>query len=85
MKDKRELRNNIYNARIHGAVICSTCDGISGGYYIPKNPHEAIPYVRMQQSRIESAKQALKSAEDYINNKEQDSQDGDIQRGRYIE
>lgn len=85
-RDKRTARNYVFTARRRGNVICSTCCGNgSDGYYLPVSVKEVIPYVRMQQSRIESAKLALKSAEDYINNKAQGSQDGDIQRGRYIE
>lgn len=65
--DKRTVRAAVFNARIHGAVICSTCDGDSSdGYYRPVSAEEALPYVNMQRKRIESAKAALKSTEDYI-------------------
>ena len=64
--DKRTVRQAVFNARLHGAVICSTCESSSGGYYIPDNPQEAVPYVNMQRNRINSAELALKSAEEYI-------------------
>jgi hypothetical protein len=64
--DKRSLRKLIYNARVRGAVICSTCDGANGGYYIPNNEAEALTYYRMQLSRINSAQKALKSVSDFI-------------------
>jgi len=64
--DRRTLRKLIFNARIRGAVICSTCNGENGGYYIPSSGAEALPYFRMQLSRINSAKEALKSVSDFI-------------------
>lgn len=67
--DKRNVRKIIYTERLRGAVICSSCskneDEITG-YYRPTCPEEAKSYVEMQKSRIRSAKQALKSAENYI-------------------
>lgn len=65
--DKRTIRATIYSARVKGAVICSTCEGGStAGYYRPLSVNEAMPYIKMQRSRIASAKEALKSAEEYI-------------------
>ena len=64
--DKRAVRKLIYDARVKGDVICSTCDGENGGYYIPGNEAEALTYYRMQLSRINSAKAALKSVSDFI-------------------
>lgn len=84
--DKRTVRAAVFDARKSGAIICSTCDGNSSdGYYQPVSVEEVIPYVRMQQSRIESAKLALKSAEDYIkgsngiSHEEQEVHGNDIQ------
>jgi transcription initiation factor IIE alpha subunit len=64
--DKRELRRVIHAARCAGAIICSTCDGPAGGYYIPASPDEARPYVLMQKSRIASARLAVKPVEDFM-------------------
>lgn len=64
--DKRTTRSMIFNARARGAVICSECDYGISGYFRPTSPDEAIPYVKMQKSRIKSAKKALRSAEKYI-------------------
>lgn len=67
--DKRTTRQLVYNARIHGAVICSTCEkGVTAGYYIPISAEEAIPYQKMQRSRILSAEAALRSTDNFIKN-----------------
>lgn len=64
--DKRTVRQAVFNARTKGAVICSTCEGTAGGYYIPLSANEARPYVAMQESRINSAVLALKPVRDFI-------------------
>lgn len=69
--DKRTVRALIFNARVHNAVICSTCEGTTGGYYIPLSANEALPYINMQRSRIRSAELALKPVEDFIKNSQQ--------------
>lgn len=67
--DKRTARKFVHHARVKGANICSTCDGDeTAGYYIPLSVEEAMPYQRMQRSRIASAEAALKPVEDFINN-----------------
>jgi hypothetical protein len=53
--DARAVRQLIYNARCAGDLICSTCEGPTGGYYIAANVTDAIPYLKMQDSRIKSA------------------------------
>ncbi|MCM1008074.1 MAG: hypothetical protein NC485_09095 [Ruminococcus flavefaciens] len=53
---KREIRKQVHNARINGA----------SGYYIPESAVEAVPYIRMQQNRIRSAKAAVKSTKRFI-------------------
>ena len=63
---ERQVRSLINEARRHGAVICSTCDGMTGGYYLPNAPDEVKPYLRMQESRIRSAAEAIKSCEEYM-------------------
>lgn len=64
---RREARKAVFNARRKGAVICSTCSGDkSAGYYRPVSVEEALPYVRLQESRIASAKIALRSAEEFV-------------------
>ena len=64
--DGRTIKQQIANARIRGSVICASlsCDG--GGYFIPSCPSEAVEYVRTEQCRINSAKEALKAAEIYV-------------------
>lgn len=65
--DKRTVRNAVYQARIKGALVCSTCEGrSSAGYYQPLDISEVRPYISMQRSRINSALQAIRSAEEYI-------------------
>lgn len=65
--DKRTVRKRVFTARVKGAKICSTCEGEpTAGYYRPISAAEAIPYVKMQRSRIQSAQAALKPIEDYI-------------------
>lgn len=65
--DERTIKQHIANARLKGSVICSILDGNKGGYFIPESPAEAVEYVRTEQCRIQSAKEALRSAEKYIN------------------
>jgi len=44
--DERTVKQQIANARLKGAVICSILDGNRGGYFIPESPEEAVEYVR---------------------------------------
>lgn len=60
--DKRAVRAMVYNARAKGAVICSTCEGTASGYYFPLSVAEAMPYIKMQKNRLNSAETALKPA-----------------------
>lgn len=64
--DGRTIKQLIANARMKGAIICSSLEGNRGGYFIPDTPAEAVEYVRTEQCRIQSAKEALRSAEEYI-------------------
>lgn len=64
--DGRSVKQQIANARRRGLVICSILDSNSGGYFIPSSPSEATEYVRTEQCRINSAREALKAAEIYI-------------------
>lgn len=68
--DERTVKQQIANARLKGAVICSILDGNKGGYFIPETPEEAVEYVRTEQCRIASARAALRSAEEYISDAE---------------
>lgn len=64
---QREARKAVFNARRKGAVICSTCSGDkSAGYYRPISVDEARPYIRLQESRITSAKIALRPAKEFV-------------------
>ena len=64
--DERTARQLVHKARKSGAVICSTCETENGGYYIPRDVKEAIPYYKQQLSRINSATEALQSVINYI-------------------
>lgn len=68
--DERTVKQQIANARLKGAAICSILDGSRGGYFIPDSPEEAVEYVRTEQCRIQSAREALRAAEEYISNAE---------------
>ncbi len=64
---KRAARSAVFAARRKGAVICSTCSGDDfDGYYIPVSVDEVLPYIHLQESRIKSAQEALKSAKNFI-------------------
>ena len=64
---QREARKAVFNARRKGAVICSTCSGDkSSGYYRPGSVEEALPYVRLQESRIASANIALRPLKEFV-------------------
>lgn len=69
--DSRSVKQLVANARTKGAVICSSLEGNRGGYFIPDTPEEAVEYVRTERSRINSAKAALRSAEEYIKEMEE--------------
>lgn len=68
----RTVRQMVHNARLNGELICSTCDGDSGGYYLPKDTREALPYYRQQISRINSATAALAAVAKYIGDNDND-------------
>lgn len=63
---QREARKAVFEARCRGEIICSTCGENASGYYRPASVDEALPYIRLQQSRISSAKIALRSAEEFV-------------------
>lgn len=66
-ESERAARKAVFEARRRGAVICSTCSGDSfDGYYFPASVEEALPYVQLQESRIRSAQEALRSAKNFI-------------------
>lgn len=64
--DQRTARKLVFEARRHGAVICSTCGENASGYYRPATINEVRPYIAMQEHRISSAKAALKSAKKFV-------------------
>lgn len=66
-KNQRVARKLVFEARKRGAIICSTCSGDNfDGYYRPASIEEALPYIRLQESRIHSAQEALKSAKKFV-------------------
>lgn len=65
-RSQREVRKAVFNARCKGEIICSTCGENASGYYRPSTAEEIRPYIAMQQSRIRSAKSALKSAKQFV-------------------
>lgn len=65
---RRDVRMLVENARREGVPICSTCNPMHGGYYLPLTKREARVYIRMQEHRIASAKACLKAVSDVIDN-----------------
>ncbi|HOO05674.1 MAG TPA: hypothetical protein PLH83_04145 [Ruminococcus sp.] len=65
---QREVRALINAARREGAVICSTCDSTTGGFFLPSSVDEIKRYVAFQQHRISSAKEAVRSAKKFLKN-----------------
>lgn len=62
----RNARRLVYRARVNGEPICSALNGGKTGYYYPRNIEEALRYMRLQKSRIKSARAALRGVKDYI-------------------
>ncbi len=62
----RVARRLVYQARVNGEPICSTCEERKGGYYLPCNVSEAYAYLRQQNARIKSARSALRGVKKYI-------------------
>lgn len=65
-KKERVARRLVYQARVNGEPICSTCEERKGGYYLPCNVNEARVYLRQQTARIKSARAALRGVKRYI-------------------
>ena len=63
--DTRTARKLVFEARRRGEIICSVCSKNANGYYRPALAEEALPYIRLQESRIHSAQEALKSAKQF--------------------
>lgn len=66
----REVRQAIFAARCDGELICSSCDKITGGYFQPVTVAEVKEYKLMQESRIRSAAKAVRSARQFLRQKE---------------
>lgn len=64
---KREIRHNIENLRREGVLICSSCKGIGGGYYLPLDSTETAEYFGRQLSRIGNIWRALQPFKKYLN------------------
>jgi len=62
----RKFRARINEARRRGAVILSSPDKDCGGYFLPKDNAEIRRYLEFQQHRINSAKEAMRSAEKFL-------------------
>ena len=45
----RVARRLVYQARVNGEPICSTCEERKGGYYLPCNVSEAYAYLRQHE------------------------------------
>ena len=63
---KREARALIYEARCKGAVICSSPDSAKGGYFLPKNNDEVRRFIMFAEHRINSTKEATRSAKKFL-------------------
>lgn len=66
----REVRAAIYQARCDGELICSSCDRFASGYFQPRTVAEVRAYKDMQESRIRSAAKAVRSARQFLRQKE---------------
>lgn len=64
--DKRTVRQAVFNARRKGVVICSSTSNEQGGYFLPLDISEAIPYYREQLARIKSGTIVLEGIIDFI-------------------
>lgn len=62
----REARLMVEQARRQGVPICSSCDAINGGYYMPQTKAEAKSYIFFQNHRIESALAARQAVVDAL-------------------
>ena len=71
----REVRAAIFHARCDGELICSSCDRFASGYFQPKTVAEVKAYKEMQESRIRSAAKAVRSARQFLRQKEGSNND----------
>lgn len=62
----RQFRARINEARRRGAVILSSPDKEASGYYLPKSNAEVRAYISFQQQRINSAREAMRSANEFL-------------------
>ena len=60
--ESRVVRKLIENARRNKVPICS----LNNGYYFPANKAEALPYLKAQQSRINTGNTVITAVEDYV-------------------
>ena len=63
---RRELRAAVFDARSKGVAILSNTDRDNGGYYLPASNDELRRYVAFQKSRINSAREAMRAAEQLL-------------------
>lgn len=65
--DKRAARAAVFNARKAGAIILSTCDGLStAGYFQSTNVYDIRRFVKMMDKRMNSTAISKRSAEEFL-------------------
>lgn len=62
----REIRRAVELLRRQGVLICSSCDGKGGGYYLPENDKETAAYLGRQLSRIGNIWAALRPFKEHL-------------------
>jgi hypothetical protein len=68
----REVRRFLHYARVNGIPVLSSTK--YGGYYLPKDQHEAQAFIRAQTNRAKACFASLKAAKEYIKAVESDDQ-----------
>jgi hypothetical protein len=70
--NERAIRNFLHYARVNGIPVLSSTK--YGGYYLPKDQHEAHEFIRAQTNRAKACFASLKAAKEYIKTVESDDQ-----------
>lgn len=70
--NERVIRSFLHYARVNGIPVLSSTK--YGGYYLPKDQHEAQEFIRAQTNRAKACFASLKAAKEYIKAVESDDQ-----------
>lgn len=68
----RIVRKFLHYARVNGIPVLSSTK--YGGYYLPKDQHEAQEFIRAQTNRAKACFASLKAAKEYVKTAESDGQ-----------